>query len=746
MLSYINKFAVFVFSYFVFFSCNGSPIYLQNQSYLDAVQALARQGYALSLELLPESYAYQQTMHSTTENVNLFKGEYHGMRYSVNTTPLSMVYFMRDICRCIFKPYGNMPRYRDVDRWRDHFINQLQLEIPKNFAPDNYYATFTADVRKEILHNYGFYDNPAFIEFIKTFPEYEQHILASNNARELIREQLLKIGNLKKDSVNKILDETLPQLAQSAADKQQERIASYQDQLFTDIIERRESQAQKQALQARYDLQDHIIIQSGSGAPAVLYKRNDAIAETLKYDKDTSLETINTPLDDKSAQLLEQVNVPREFFETCVGNNTQHQLHKEFGDLLKEVSLTKPESIRIALTEHIVVGQELNHLGYVNEGYAFADFCHAILDFTKGVGKGAWHSLCNLGNCILHPIETITSVGKGLAEVDTYIRHLNVYALQMNLKMFRDLYDTISLLSSGDRELMHKKLYEIERENELWRAMYKSMFDHLKQQVKSLTAEKVGEEAGKFVTDIYLFGRISKAASNFSKFTKTRLLKVLEKIAKSGPTAEKITLATAEGVEVASSAEKIAQEAQALQHAVQDGSTVTQHAGQLEKAAHVITKSFDVTRLEPSIGNIEKVAKHIHVLEKIPGAMDLLQKVEKCGLKSSQIGQLGTARGAMYELEKAIDLINKGEEVIQFSMKIGGREFDIITKSKILECKNIKWDFKTAEQILEKKGTFGSQKKLAESLGKTFEIHSKQPIPEIWKRWFIEKGITFVEG
>lgn len=585
-----NRIYFFVLSLFLFFSCSNveahDPVYLWNQTYLDALKTLELTPYALNMDILPESYAHHQTMHGQQANVPLFKGEQHGIGYSVNTSPLSIMYAIRDIVRFIFKHNANIPRYRDFGGWVDHFIKQFQLKRPENLAPENYFATFTADIRKEILHNYGFYDNPAFIEFIKTFPEYEQHIIASNTARELIREQLLKIDNLDKNSIDRIINDVVPELAKKIVDNQQERIQASQAQRLQYIIERRESVAQKQSLQTRLEVQEQII-QRIHNAPEALHERNAAIGATLGR-ADPTMETINTPIDERSAQLLGNAAVPREFFEKCIGNKVQHQLHREFGHLLKEVSVLPSKELKVVLTDQIVVGQELNHLGYVSEGYAFADFCHTVLDLTKGVGKGAWHSLCNLGYSIFHPIETITTAGKGVVNLADFFYQmvkLDIHLLKVNLKNITDSLHLIYSHFKYGRESTLEKMREITREHEARNAAYNAVYEQFKEGIRSLTAEKVGEEAGKFATDIYLFGRISKAASNFSKFTKTRLLKVLEKIAKSGPTAEKIVLATAEGVEVASSAEKIAQEAQALQHAVQDGSKVVQQTGQLEKAA-----------------------------------------------------------------------------------------------------------------------------------------------------------------
>jgi hypothetical protein len=73
------------------------------------------------------------------------------------------------------------------------------------------------------------------------------------------------------------------------------------------------------------------------------------------------------------------------------------------------------------------------------------------------------------------------------------------------------------------------------------------------------------------------------------------------------------------------------------------------------------------------------------------------------------------------------------------------REFDIITKSKLIECKNWDWFSKTEKEIADALNKICQQKQLACEKGKIFEIHSKHAIPENVKTWFNKKAITFVE-
>ena len=104
----------------------------------------------------------------------------------------------------------------------------------------------------------------------------------------------------------------------------------------------------------------------------------------------------------------------------------------------------------------------------------------------------------------------------------------------------------------------------------------------------------------------------------------------------------------------------------------------------------------------------------------------------------------------MYELEKAVEMVEKGEAIRSLGQKLifesRCREFDIITQTKLIECKNIDWLKVAVEDVGDMKGRFGQQASIAKGLGKLFEVHSKQPIPQAWKSWFVQKGITFFEG
>lgn len=165
-------------------------------------------------------------------------------------------------------------------------------------------------------------------------------------------------------------------------------------------------------------------------------------------------------------------------------------------------------------------------------------------------------------------------------------------------------------------------------------------------------------------------------------------------------------------------------------------------------------QGISLAEYDPSLGNLKKLEKAVNMFKNYPSAIDKngpiikLLRNGKTG-SSSTGGKLATARGAAYELEKAHDLVKAGKEIIEFGKKVSGpyctREFDIVTKTKLIECKNIDWSKKVGDVAGDMKGIIGDQLKIAEEMGKNFELHSKTKIPTDWKKWFEEKGIKYIE-
>ncbi len=216
---------------------------------------------------------------------------------------------------------------------------------------------------------------------------------------------------------------------------------------------------------------------------------------------------------------------------------------------------------------------------------------------------------------------------------------------------------------------------------------------------------------------------------------------------------EEVIATTAEGISLEAHTNTAAQETVLMREGGQMLGSGIEDIANSANHYHSLLRSFNIAEYDPAIGNLKTLEKAIELFEHTPGALTKdgpLAKAVEFGRKGQIQGNLDTARGAMYELEKAVKLVEKGEVVTSLGQKLifetSVREFDIITQFKLIECKNIDWSKIVMAEIDKMKMRFGQQAKIAKGLGKVFEVHSNKPIPLDWKSWFIEKGIAFFEG
>jgi len=114
----------------------------------------------------------------------------------------------------------------------------------------------------------------------------------------------------------------------------------------------------------------------------------------------------------------------------------------------------------------------------------------------------------------------------------------------------------------------------------------------------------------------------------------------------------------------------------------------------------------------------------------------------ECGAHSEKIL---TARGALYELEAAAALERMGETITQFGKKVSGREFDILTDRRLVECKNIDWSKLSHKAIDDLRSSLCMKKGIAESGGVEFAFYSKNTIPDEWRIWLSKKSINYFD-
>ena len=167
----------------------------------------------------------------------------------------------------------------------------------------------------------------------------------------------------------------------------------------------------------------------------------------------------------------------------------------------------------------------------------------------------------------------------------------------------------------------------------------------------------------------------------------------------------------------------------------------------LSSANATLIRNFNPAQYNPEVIDIDKLSQAVEMFGHTKGAMGKNGPLKQVLIN----GKMGTdtkisLKGPMYELEKAIELANRGEIIIEFGQKIQSREFDIITETKVIECKNWDWDKISIDQLAKLKSTLPNLNRIAASKGKKFEFYSRNQIPLSLKKWLHEKNITFFEG
>jgi hypothetical protein len=157
--------------------------------------------------------------------------------------------------------------------------------------------------------------------------------------------------------------------------------------------------------------------------------------------------------------------------------------------------------------------------------------------------------------------------------------------------------------------------------------------------------------------------------------------------------------------------------------------------------------------LDASVGNIAKLEKALEAFKELPGAQSPdspITKLIQNGKLGAEIGHLGTARGAAYELEKAYDLMQQGKKIDGFGKKLRNafakKEFDIIAGNELFECKNIDWTKCTTKEIDDFISAASQQAKIAKDLNMNFTYCSKHNLLDNMKAKFREFNIAFIEG
>ncbi len=142
--------------------------------------------------------------------------------------------------------------------------------------------------------------------------------------------------------------------------------------------------------------------------------------------------------------------------------------------------------------------------------------------------------------------------------------------------------------------------------------------------------------------------------------------------------------------------------------------------------------------------------KHIpatYAMLHVPGYLDTLRYIAANPLHESVV------KGYSYELERALELMQEGHQILHFQYKLSdgliSRTIDIHTDKCMVECKNMKWPNCFNEYLFNQ---FCDQQHLVNHYNTThntqlqYQVSSKQPISQNWKKWFCQRNINTHES
>ncbi|MDR3549892.1 MAG: hypothetical protein P4L31_00625 [Candidatus Babeliales bacterium] len=375
------------------------------------------------------------------------------------------------------------------------------------------------------------------------------------------------------------------------------------------------------------------------------------------------------------------------------------------------------------------------HKGNYKLGSALVDAGNKLIDCTVAFSKGVVHGVGNgvknncdvVCNVLTHPIKTLEGIAHSIVNIANFvIKH--------------------------DGPLVALSLCPINSIVALGANIAESLVDtaqKLSEMPLVEAFEKLGEMAGEGVIDYMVLDGAIKAASVVKNIAVIEAVAIIRNAEQDFSAAGKLT--QAERAALANSEKLVV--------AADNGLTLAMEAQQVEIAEKIGAKAAagaeaqsakaSLKHLDPSVGNIDKLENAIELFKGTPGAIGkdgAITKLAENGKLGVDVGKLGTARGAAYELEAALEIEKSGRKVLEFGKKIGGREFDAVTKDALIEFKNINWEILSPKSINDMQSKFGKQLKVAQEVGMRFEVHSKGAISAEFKSWFNKHNIQFFEG
>jgi len=699
------------------------------------------------------SWGRSQASVQTNDSSSWFNYVFKGGAYPTHTTVQqpSVIHLNN------FTGLNNQTRRRlaayTIQEWRNYFA-----ELNKGVHPQL--------LNSAIFHQFNFYQFPVFRDYIATLPGYHEAIVFFHDrlahdpmfAKQLASVSIGRRQNLKdfickqvehsKTVVAQQHEQYQRALQQAAITKQQQEIIAKQQQ---EMLAQQQAVAlcEAQAIATIRSQQEDLAAIVGA-VQSIEKPRTESEMKLVDHAKaikaatheNFAYTTQKYQLVPSAQRLLNDVGINTNDFTQCHGTAIQHNIHNELVSNINRAAMiytahhhnSTVRQIAASAAEFAHIGVAYNNAGYVHEAFGVSQLTAALADYACAVAQGVKDGVTNVAHSIAHPIDTVTNITRAASTV--------AYFLGKVLYETADITGTYMVNPIAGTEKLTQCKQNIA-------AIYREIHE----KYQSMTGPEMVRATTALATEAWLTGKCLGAAGKFYSRTHGKVIDFSQRVKAGFATAPEL-LASAEGLEVL-----IANEAaetvmlSSAENAASSSATRT-----VSSKLQTMHEPIAWHELDPTLGDLTKLQKSEELLKLIPTPDKLqhpLVTLIENGKSNATSGNLGTARGALYELQVAVELEAKGEKVLEFSRRVERidnnlnkvvKEFDIITQTKLIECKDWNWEMIRDIKITKHKSTFQEQNLIAKHHNQTFELYSKQPIPDNWKAWFSKNNIIFHEG
>lgn len=388
---------------------------------------------------------------------------------------------------------------------------------------------------------FEYYQYPAFREYLKSRPDFGQTVSTVHSYISAPSQSHWKSTYKTNKHFKAFIDQSYQEIAQAP----QLSIAAVQHQVVhfepiaVGVIASPEKIEAAHLLMEQENSAARAALIPSSQETHAIFENRAAVIEEFKTDG--TVRYIEYELSQESLNVLDEHKLDHALFKSCQGSVVQQQAHTELVDVthcagqLFEQSAYQADDMAYNASAYAAnmaaVGVEFNNKGHASRAFKISDFCYAIIDLAKGIGKGGYDHGYSLVHACVHPIDTVYNIAygvKGLCDV-AHLYYSQVWA---------------PALQESDKGLTLDMALQTKLSDEFWQDMLIPAHKHW----QSLSLEDKARLASSTIFDIVSPIPMIKKASAIAIMGSSRTFDVIRKIGKGYAPAVHAVAATAEGI------------------------------------------------------------------------------------------------------------------------------------------------------------------------------------------------------